>query len=306
MASFPTARASSAPRSTWPPPTSTCATRSCTASSTPTITAPATPGASTRCTTGPHGQEDAIEGITHSLCTLEFENHRPLYEWFLEAINRDRATPVHEPRQTEFARLAITYTDMSKRRLRRLVEEGYVEGWDDPRMATISGWRRRGATPVAIRNFCESVGVTKTNSLIDMVRLENAIREDLNRRAPRRMCVLRPLKVTITNWADAGDPDRTEWLDAVNNPEESGAGKRKVPFSRTLYIERDDFMEDAPKKFFRLKPGGEVRLRYAYWIYLHQRHQERRRRRRRARVHLRPADQGGDAPPPTPMATSAR
>jgi glutaminyl-tRNA synthetase len=213
-----------------------------------------------------HGQEDAIEGITHSLCTLEFENHRPLYEWFLRAINQGRVVKVHEPRQTEFARLAISYTDMSKRRLRRLVEEGFVEGWDDPRMATISGYRRRGATPEAIRAFSESVGVTKTDSVIDMVRLENAMRDDLNARAPRRMCVLRPLKVTITNWGDGGDEGRTEWLDAVNNPEDAGAGSRQVPFTKTLYIERDDFLEDPPKKFFRLRPGGEVRLRYGYWV----------------------------------------
>lgn len=245
-----------------------------------------------------HGQEDSIEGITHSLCTLEFENHRPLYEWFLKAINTGRAEPVHEPRQTEFARLAITYTDMSKRRLRRLVEEGFVEGWDDPRMPTISGYRRRGATPEAIIAFCEGVGVTKSNSIIDMVRLENAMREDLNKRAPRRMCVLRPLKVTITNWADGGDEDRVEWMEGINNPEDEGAGTRQIPFTKTLLIEQEDFMEEAPKKFFRLKPGGEVRLRYGYWITCTNVIKNEAGEVVELECTYDPQTKGGDAPPP--------
>jgi glutaminyl-tRNA synthetase len=204
-----------------------------------------------------HGQCDALEGITHSLCSLEFENHRPLYDWFLEHVSAP-----HRPRQIEFARLAITHTVMSKRKLMRLVTEGRVEGWDDPRMPTLRGLRRRGYTPEAIRAFCETVGVTKANSMIGMHVLESAVRDDLNRRAERRMAVLRPLKVVITNL----DADHVEWLEAVNNPEDEAAGTRKVPFTREVWIERDDFREDAPRKFFRLAPGREVRLRYAYCI----------------------------------------
>lgn len=203
-----------------------------------------------------HGNEDSIEGITHSLCTLEFENHRPLYDWFLDQLG------VYHPRQTEFARLELTYTVMSKRKLLELVEEGFVSGWDDPRMPTIGGLRRRGYTPEAIRNFCKEIGVAKLNSTIDIARLENSIREDLNKRAQRRMAVLNPLKVTIDNYPD----DQVEELDAINNPEDKAAGTRKVPFSKVLYIEREDFMEEPPRKFFRLAPGREVRLRYAYFI----------------------------------------
>ncbi|NRA58483.1 MAG: glutamine--tRNA ligase/YqeY domain fusion protein [Phycisphaerales bacterium] len=213
-----------------------------------------------------HGLEDAFEEVTHSICTLEFEDHRPLYDWFIEAINRDNPGPIPHPRQIEFARWGPSYTVTSKRRLRELVEKGHVEGWDDPRMPTISGMRRRGVTARSIQNFCDEGGVTKFNALIDVGRLENALRDDLNQRAPRRMCVLDPIKVTIRNWGDHGEADRAEWLDAINNPESADAGVRRVPFTGTLYVERDDFMEDAPKKFFRLAPGREVRLRYGYWI----------------------------------------
>jgi glutaminyl-tRNA synthetase len=215
-----------------------------------------------------HGFEDSIEGITHSICTLEFENHRPLYDWFIDAVNEGRGPQsrwgdrIHHPQQIEFARLNLTYTVMSKRFLLSLVQEGRVSGWDDPRMPTISALRRRGYTPESIRAFCEDVGVTRQESVIDVARLENAIRDDLNRRAPRRMAVLRPLRVVIENYPEG----KSEELDAVNNPEDAGAGTRKVPFSRVLYIEREDFMEDPPKKFFRLSPGVEVRLRYAYFV----------------------------------------
>ena len=203
-----------------------------------------------------HGLEDSVEGITHSICTLEFENHRPLYDWFLEQLG------VHHPQQIEFARLNLTYTVMSKRRLLELVAGGHVTGWDDPRMPTLSGLRRRGYTPEAIRNFCERIGVAKTDSTVDIALLEHCLREDLNRRSQRVMAVLRPLRVVIDNYPEGQE----EELDAVNNPEDPGAGTRKVPFSRVLYIERDDFMEDPPRKFFRLAPGREVRLRYAYFI----------------------------------------
>ena len=203
-----------------------------------------------------HCLSDSIERITHSICTLEFENHRPLYDWFLDELN------VYHPQQIEFARLNLTHTITSKRKLLRLVEDAVVNGWDDPRMPTIVGLRRRGYTPESIRAFCDRIGVAKYNSTVDMVLLENALREDLNRRAPRFMAVLRPLKVIIDNYPEGED----EELDAVNNPEDPGMGTRKVPFSRELYIERDDFQEDPPKKFFRLAPGREVRLRYAYFI----------------------------------------
>jgi glutaminyl-tRNA synthetase len=212
-----------------------------------------------------HGQSDSIEDVTHSICTLEFENHRPLYDWYLDAINQTRpagSKPVLHPQQIEFARLNLTYTVMSKRRLLELVRDKHVSGWDDPRMPTICGLRRRGYTPESIRLFCERIGVAKFNSTIDMQVLENAVREDLNRRAPRRMAILRPLKIVIDNYPEG----QVEMLDAINNPEDSSAGTRQVPFSRTLYIDTDDFREDAPKKFFRLVPGGEVRLRYAYII----------------------------------------
>jgi len=204
-----------------------------------------------------HPLSDAIEGVTHSLCSLEFEHHRPLYDWFVENCSVPAT-----PRQIEFARLGLNYTVMSKRLLLQLVQDGHVDGWDDPRMLTLSGLRRRGYTPTAIRNFIEKVGLTKTNSTTDVALLEASIREDLNKTAPRTMAVLNPLKVVITNYPE----DLTEEMDAVNNPEDESAGTRKVPFSRELYIEQEDFMEDAPRKFFRLAPGREVRLRYGYWI----------------------------------------
>ncbi|HET6326694.1 MAG TPA: glutamine--tRNA ligase/YqeY domain fusion protein [Planctomycetaceae bacterium] len=203
-----------------------------------------------------HGQSDSVEGVTHSICTLEFENHRPLYDWCLETLR------IYHPQQIEFARLSVEYMMMSKRKLLELVEQEYVTGWDDPRMPTISGLRRRGYTPEAIRTFCERIGVTKYNSVTEMAVLENAIREDLNRRAARVMAVLRPLKVVLENYPE----DQVEELDAVNNPEDAAMGSRKVPFSRELYIEQDDFREDPPKEFFRLAPGREVRLRYGYII----------------------------------------
>lgn len=203
-----------------------------------------------------HGLEDSIERITHSICTLEFEDHRPLYDWFLDELG------AYHPQQIEFARLNLTYTVMSKRKLRQLVEVGHVSGWDDPRMPTLSGLRRRGYTPESIRDFAERVGVAKTDSTIDIALLEHCIREDLNKRAPRVMGVLRPLRVVIDNYPEG----QIEELDSVNNPEDPAMGTRKVPFSRVLYIEQDDFMEKPPKEFFRLSPGREVRLRYAYII----------------------------------------
>ena len=203
-----------------------------------------------------HGLEDSIEGITHSICTLEFENHRPLYDWFLGQLN------VHHPQQIEFARLNLSYTVMSKRKLLQLVQAGLVNGWDDPRMPTICGLRRRGLSPASIRNFCKRIGVNKYNSIVDIALLEHCVREDLNKTSARVMAVLRPLKVVIDNYPE----DLVEQMQAVNNPEDPGAGTRKVPFSRELYIEQEDFMEDPPKKFFRLAPGREVRLRYAYFI----------------------------------------
>ena len=203
-----------------------------------------------------HGLSDSIEGITHSVCTLEFEDHRPLYDWFLDELN------VFHPQQIEFARLNLSHTVMSKRKLLELVERGYVTGWDDPRMPTIVGLRRRGYTPESIRNFCERIGVAKRESMVEMALLEHCVREDLNKRSPRMMGVLRPLRVIIDNYPE----DRVEELEAVNNPEDPGMGTRKIPFSRVLYIEQEDFLEDPPKKFFRLAPGREVRLRYAYFI----------------------------------------
>jgi glutaminyl-tRNA synthetase len=203
-----------------------------------------------------HGLEDSIEGVTHSICTLEFENHRPLYDWFLDELG------VYHPQQIEFARLNLSHTLMSKRKLLELVKRGAVSGWDDPRMPTISGLRRRGYTPEAIREFCARIGVARADSVVDVAQLEHAIREDLNRRALRVMGVLRPLRVVIENYPEG----RVEELDAVNNPEDPDAGSRKVPFSRVLYIEREDFREDPPKQFFRLAPGREVRLRYGYFI----------------------------------------
>jgi glutaminyl-tRNA synthetase len=203
-----------------------------------------------------HGQSDSIEGITHSICTLEFEDHRPLYDWFLDELN------IHHPQQIEFARLNLTYTALSKRKLLQLVQQGHVSGWDDPRMPTLAGFRRRGYTPEAIRNFCERIGVAKRNSTVDIAMLEHSLREDLNKRAPRVMAVLRPLKVVIDNYPEG----QVEELDSVNNPEDPSMGTRKVPFTRELYIEQEDFREEPPKGFFRLSPDREVRLRYAYIV----------------------------------------
>ena len=203
-----------------------------------------------------HGQSDSIEGITHSICTLEFEDHRPLYDWYVEQLG------IYHPQQIEFDRLNLTYTLLSKRKLLHLVEKGYVRGWDDPRMPTLSGIRRRGYTPEAIRNFANSLGVSKTNGIVELRLLEYHVREDLNKRATRMMAVLRPLRVVIDNYPEG----QVEELEAVNNPEDASAGTRKVPFSRVLYIEQDDFREDPPKQYFRLSPGKEVRLRYAYFI----------------------------------------
>ncbi|MCD6376123.1 MAG: glutamine--tRNA ligase/YqeY domain fusion protein [Caldisericaceae bacterium] len=203
-----------------------------------------------------HGLEDSIERITHSICTLEFEDHRPLYDWFLDQLG------VFHPRQIEFARLNLTYTVMSKRKLLRLVEEGYVSGWDDPRMPTIAGMRRRGYSPEAIRDFADRIGVAKANSVVDFALLEHCVRDDLNKRAERRMVVLNPLKVIIDNYPD----DQVEELEAENNPEDANAGTRTVPFSKIIYIEREDFREEAPRKWFRLAPGKEVRLKHAYYI----------------------------------------
>ncbi len=209
-----------------------------------------------------HPIEDAIENITHSICTLEFEDQRPFYEWLLERLAEGGLLKRPLPQQIEFARLNLSYTVLSKRKLIQLVNEGHVRGWDDPRMPTIAGIRRRGYTPEAVRNFCERIGVAKRDSMVDLGLLEFCIREDLNKRAPRVMAVLRPLKVVLTNYPEAQE----EELDAINNPEDPNAGTRKVPFSRVLYIEHDDFREDPPKQFFRLAPGREVRLRYAYFI----------------------------------------
>jgi glutaminyl-tRNA synthetase len=234
-----------------------------------------------------HGLCDSLERITHSICTLEFEDHRPLYDWFLDELG------IYHPQQIEFARLNLSYTVMSKRKLLQLVEDGLVSGWDDPRMPTLSGLRRRGYTPEAIRDFCDRIGVARRDSLVDVALLEHCLREDLNKRAPRVMAVLRPLKVVLTNYPD----NRVEELEAVNNPEDPAMGTRKVPFSRELYIERDDFREDPPKKFYRLAPGREVRLRYAYFITC----QEVVRDKKTGEViELRctydPATRGGDSP----------
>lgn len=203
-----------------------------------------------------HGQSDSIEGITHSICDLGYEDHRPLYDWFLDQLG------IYHPRQIEYARLNLSYTVLSKRWLMKLVNDGHVKGWNDPRMPTLSGLRRRGYTAGSIRNFCDRIGVAKRESMIDIALLEHCIREHLNKKAPRVMAVLRPLKVIIDNYPE----DRAEELDAINNPEDPGMGTRKIPFSKVIYIEREDFMEDPPKKFYRLAPGREVRLRYAYFI----------------------------------------
>ena len=234
-----------------------------------------------------HGQSDAIEGVTHSLCTLEFEDHRPLYDWLVEHL------PVaHVPKQYEFARLNLTHTVLSKRRLIQLVEDGHVAGWDDPRMPTISGLRRRGVPAAAIRDFCGRIGVAKAANLVEIALLEHCIRELLNKSAERRMAVLRPLKVVIENYPEG----EAEELDAVNNPEDAAAGSRKVPFGRELWIEREDFMEDPPKKFFRLAPGREVRLRYAYFITCTEVVKDAAGEVVELRCTYDPATRGGDAP----------
>tara|TARA_R110002072_G_scaffold42064_1_gene117312 strand:- start:14455 stop:16260 length:1806 start_codon:yes stop_codon:yes gene_type:complete len=222
-----------------------------------------------------HGLEDSIEGVTHSLCTLEFEDHRPLYDWFINAINQGRseAEAIHHPQQIEFSRLFLSYTNMSKRYMRQLVEEKHVHGWDDPRMITIAGFRRRGYTPESFWMLAEDVGVTKFNAMVDFSRLENMIREDLNTRAPRRMVVLDPIKLVITNWADAegggGDESRIEQMEVPNHPKDESMGTRSVGLGKELWIEREDFMIDPPKKFFRLGLDREVRLRSGYWVKCH-------------------------------------
>ena len=234
-----------------------------------------------------HGQSDAIEGVTHSLCTLEFEDHRPLYDWLIENL------PVpSRPRQYEFSRLNLSYTVLSKRRLIQLVEEGHVNGWDDPRMPTISGLRRRGVPPEALRDFARRIGVTKSDSVVETQLLDHCMRELLNRTAVRRMAVLNPLKVVIENYPEG----ESEELKAVNNPEDEGAGSRMVPFSRELWIERDDFMEDPPRKFFRLAPGREVRLRYAYFITCHDVVKDANGEIVELRCTYDPATKGGNAP----------
>jgi glutaminyl-tRNA synthetase len=234
-----------------------------------------------------HGQSDAIEGVTHSLCTLEFEDHRPLYDWLLENL----PVPSH-PRQYEFARLNVGYTVLSKRVLTQLVREGHVRGWDDPRMPTLAGLRRRGVPPEAIRDFVRRVGVARANSVVDYAQFEAAIRDVLNKSAPRRLAVLRPLKVVIENWPEG----KWEELDAANHPDDSGAGSRKIPFGREIYVERDDFMESPPKKFFRLAPGREVRLRYAYFITCREVVKDASGEVVELRCTYDPATRGGNAP----------
>ena len=247
-----------------------------------------------------HGFEDSLEGITHSLCSLEYENHRPLYDWFLDAVNQGRTDDgsgpwgkkIHHPRQIEFARLNLTYTIMSKRRFIELVKEGVVSGFDDPRLSTLAGLRRRGYTPEAIKDFCKRIGINKYDSTVDIALLEHCLREDLNKRAPRVMAVLNPLKVTITNYPDG----QVDELDAVNNPEDPAAGTRKVPFTKALYIEREDFMENPPKGFFRMAPGREVRLRYAYFITCTEAVKDATGEVVELRCTYDPATRGGDAP----------
>ncbi len=234
-----------------------------------------------------HGQSDSIEGITHSICTLEFEVHRPLYDWFLDHLG------VHHPQQIEFARLNLSHTVLSKRRLLELVESGLVSGWDDPRMPTISGFRRRGFTPESIAAFAETIGVAKDNSVVDLPLLEMCVRDHLNRVAPRAMAVLRPLKVVIVNYPE----DKVEEFEAVNNPEDASAGTRMVPFSRELWIERDDFMENPPSKFYRLSPGKEVRLRYAYFVKCVEAVKNASGEVVELRCTYDPATRGGDNPP---------
>jgi glutaminyl-tRNA synthetase len=234
-----------------------------------------------------HGQSDSIEGITHSLCTLEYEDHRPLYDWYLEALG------VYHPRQIEFARLNLSHTVLSKRKLLTLVEEGAVSGWEDPRMPTLAGLRRRGYTPESLRDFCDRIGIAKADNLVDMALLEHCVREDLNRRAHRRMAVLRPLRLVIENYPEG----QVEELEAVNNPEDPAAGSRKLWFGRELYVERDDFMEDPPKKFYRLSPGKEVRLRYAYFVKCREAVKDASGEVVELRCTYDPATRGGNTPP---------
>ncbi|OLC41364.1 MAG: glutamine--tRNA ligase [Acidobacteria bacterium 13_1_40CM_65_14] len=237
-----------------------------------------------------HPLSDALEKITHSLCTLEFEDHRPLYDWLVNAVDVHQGSD--KPRQIEFARLNLNYTVMSKRKLLQLVQQGLVSEWDDPRLPTISGLRRRGYTPESIRDFCARIGVAKKENVIDVAQLEHSIREDLNRRAPRVMGVLRPVKVVLTNYPEG----QVEEVDVINNPEDESAGTRKVPFARELYIERDDFIENPPKKFFRLSPGKEVRLRCAYFITCHEVVKNDRGEIVELRCTYDPATRGGDSP----------
>src|SRR5687767_2992649 len=233
-----------------------------------------------------HGQSDSIERVTHSICTLEYEDHRPLYDWYLDALG------IYHPQQIEFARLNLSHTMMSKRKLRQLVEDGLVSGWDDPRMPTLAGLRRRGYTPESIRDFCERIGVSKADSMVDMAFLEHCVRNDLNRRALRVMAVLRPLRLVIENYPEG----KTEEMEAVNNPEDAAAGRRRVPFSRVLYIEQDDFREVPPKKYFRLSPGTEVRLRYAYFVRCTSVVKDEKGDVVEVRCTYDPATQGGEAP----------
>ena len=233
-----------------------------------------------------HGQSDSIERVTHSLCSLEYEDHRPLYDWYLDALG------IYHPRQIEFARLSLSHTVMSKRRLLMLVEQGHVRGWDDPRMPTLAGLRRRGFTPEAIRDFCERIGVAKAANLVEFAHLEHCVREDLNKRAERRMAVLQPLKLVIENYPEG----QVEEFEAVNNPEDPSAGTRKVPFSRNLYIEQDDFRDPPPPKYFRLSPGAEVRLRYAYVIKCTDVERDAAGNVSTVRATYDPATRGGDAP----------
>ncbi|MBI3243256.1 MAG: glutamine--tRNA ligase/YqeY domain fusion protein [Chloroflexi bacterium] len=233
-----------------------------------------------------HGQSDSIEGVTHSLCSLEYEDHRPLYDWLIRELE------IYAPRQIEFARLNLSYTVVSKRKLLKLVKDGLVRGWDDPRMPTLTGLRRRGYTPEAIRDFCARIGVTKINGTIDLALLEHCVRDDLNKRAPRVMGVLKPLRVVIENYPE----DQVEEMDAINNPEDPTAGTRKVPFSRVLYIEQDDFRENPPPKYFRLAPGREVRLRYAYFVKCVEVVKDANGQVVELRCTCDPATRGGDAP----------
>ena len=233
-----------------------------------------------------HGQSDSIEGITHSLCSIEFENHRPLYDWYLDQLK------IHHPQQIEFSRLNLTHMLTSKRKLRQLVEEGLLSGWDDPRMPTLRGARRRGYTPEALVSFAREIGITKVYSTIDVKKLEDAQRADLNKRCERRMAVLRPLKLVITNYPEG----QTEELEAINNPEDESAGTRMIPFGRELYIEQDDFMEDPPKKFFRMSPGTEVRFRYAYFVKCEEVVKDEAGNVIELRCTYDPATKGGDAP----------